>query len=105
MPDTTISGIRGRRGWDSRGRPPVEAEIPLACGARGRAIAPAGPSRGAREAIDLRDADGLGVKAALANVNGAIASALAGMDAGRQEDLHRALLALDGPPSKARLGA
>jgi enolase len=105
MPDTTITRIRGRRVWDSRGRPTVEAEVELACGARGRAIAPAGASRGAREAIDLRDADGFGVKAAVANVNGAIAAALAGMDAARQEDIDRALIALDGTPNKARLGA
>jgi enolase len=105
MPDTTISRIRGRRVWDSRGRPTVEAEIELACGARGRAIAPAGASRGAREAIDLRDADGQGVAAAVANVNGPIAAALAGMDAGRQADVDRALIALDGTPNKARLGA
>ncbi len=105
MPDTTISSIRGRRVWDSRGRATVEAEIELACGARGRAIAPAGASRGAREAVDLRDADAIGVKAAVANVSGPIAGALAGMDAARQEDLDRALIALDGTPNKARLGA
>ena len=105
MPDTTIRKISGRRVWDSRGRPTLEAEIELACGARGRAIAPAGASRGAREAIDLRDADGVGVKAAVANVNGAIAKALAGMDSGKQEDIDDALIALDGTPNKARLGA
>jgi enolase len=105
MTDTTIVGIKGRRVWDSRGRPTVEAEILLACGAQGRAIAPAGASRGAREAVDLRDADGIGVKAAVANVNGAIADAIAGMDAARQEDIDRALIALDGTPNKARLGA
>ena len=105
MPDTTIVKTVGRRVWDSRGRATVEAEIELACGARGRAIAPAGASRGAREAVDLRDADGLGVTVAVANVNGAIAAALAGMDAGKQEDLDRALIALDGTPNKARLGA
>jgi len=105
MTDTTIAGIKGRRVWDSRGRPTVEAEITLACGARGRAIAPAGASRGAREAIDLRDADGYGVTAAVANVNGPIAGALTGMNAAQQEDLDRALIALDGTPNKARLGA
>lgn len=105
MIDTTIAGIKGRRVWDSRGRPTVEAEITLACGARGRAIAPAGASRGAREAIDLRDADGYGVTAAVANVNGPIAGALTGMNAEQQEDLDRALIALDGTPNKARLGA
>ena len=105
MPDTTITRIRGRRVWDSRGRPTVEAEIHLAGGASGRAIAPAGASRGSREAIELRDADGLGVKAAVGNVNGAIAAALAGMDASRQEDIDAKLIGLDGTPNKARLGA
>jgi enolase len=105
MPDTTITRIRGRRVWDSRGRPTVEAEIHLAGGASGRAIAPAGASRGSREAIELRDADGLGVKAAVGNVNGAIAAALAGMDATRQEDIDARLIGLDGTPNKARLGA
>jgi len=105
MPDTTIIKIIGRRVWDSRGRPTVEAEIHLACGAAGRAIAPAGASRGSREAIDLRDADGFGVNAAVANVNRAIGAALAGMDAGRQEDIDAALIALDATPNKARLGA
>ena len=105
MPDTTIVKTVGRRVWDSRGRPTVEAQIHLACGACGRAIAPAGASRGSREAIDLRDADGFGVKAAVANVNGAIANALSGMDATRQEDIDAKLIALDGTPNKARLGA
>jgi enolase len=105
MPDTTIVKILGRRVWDSRGRPTVEAEIQLACGARGRAIAPAGASRGSREAIDLRDHDGLGVKAAVANVNGSIATALKGLDAMRQQDIDATLIALDGTPNKARLGA
>src|SRR5450756_3194061 len=99
MPDTTITRIRGRRVWDSRGRPTVEAEIHLAGGASGRAIAPAGASRGSREAIELRDADGLGVKAAVGHVNGAIAAALAGMDASRQEDIAAKLIGLDGAPT------
>mgnify|MGYP001589492509 CR=1 FL=1 len=51
----TIVQVRGRRVYDSRGRPTVEAEVTLAGGAGGRAIAPAGASRGSREAIDLRD--------------------------------------------------
>jgi enolase len=105
MTDTSITKIIGRRVWDSRGRPTVEAEIHLACGASGRAIAPAGASRGSREAIDLRDADGLGVRTAVGNVNGAIAAALAGMDATKQEDIDAALIGLDGTPNKARLGA
>jgi enolase len=105
MPDTTIVKTLGRRVWDSRGRATVEAEIHLACGARGRAIAPAGASRGSREAVDLRDLDALGVKAAVANVNGAIAGALRGLDATRQEDIDARLIGLDDTPNKARLGA
>ena len=105
MPDTTIIKTLGRRVWDSRGRATVEAEIHLACGASGRVIAPAGASRGSREAVDLRDADGLGVKAAVGNVNGAIAAELAGMDATRQDDIDARLIGLDGTPNKARLGA
>jgi len=105
MTDTTIIKTIGRRVWDSRGRPTVEAEIHLASGASGRAIAPAGASRGSCEAIDLRDPDGLGVGAAVANVNGAIAAALLGMDAANQEAIDARLIALDGTPNKARLGA
>jgi enolase len=105
MPDTTVIKTLGRRVWDSRGRPTVEAEIHLACGASGRAIAPAGASRGSREAIELRDADGVGVSAAVGNVNGAIAAALAGMDAARQQEIDARMIALDGTPNKARLGA
>jgi enolase len=108
MPDTCITRIHGRRVWDSRGRPTVEAEVALACGATGRAIAPAGASRGSREAIDLRDGGsalgGLDVGRAVANVNGEIAARLRGLDAADQASIDGALIALDGTPNKARLG-
>jgi len=108
MPDTTITSIHARRVWDSRGRPTVEAEVRLACGALGRAIAPAGASRGSREAIDLRDGGealgGLDVSRAVASVQRDIAARLVGFDATRQEELDAALIALDGTPNKARLG-
>src|SRR5258708_3900089 len=103
-----ISGIRARRVWDSRGRPTVEALVTLADATQGRAIAPAGASRGSREAIDLRDGGarfgGMDVTQALANVNGAIAKALIGSDAADQAAIDAALVALDGTPNKARLG-
>jgi enolase len=103
-----IASIRGRRVWDSRGRPTVEAEVALAGGARGRAIAPAGASRGSHEAMDLRDGGarlgGMDVAGAVANVNGAIARALAGMDACDQAAVDAALAALDGTPDRSRLG-
>jgi enolase len=108
MIDTIISSVRGRRVWDSRGRPTVEAEVMLKGGARGRAIAPAGASTGAGEALDLRDGGaafgGLDVRRAVANVDGEIAAALIGRDAGDQAGVDRAMIALDGTPNRARLG-
>lgn len=108
MTDTTITSIHARRVWDSRGRPTVEAEVRLACGAVGRAIAPAGASRGSREAIDLRDGGnalgGMDVRHAMTGVNGEIAARLCGQDAAQQQDIDAALIALDGTPNKARLG-
>jgi enolase len=105
---TTITGIRGRRVWDSRGRPTVEAEIRLEGGAMGRAIAPAGASTGSGEALDRRDGGtafgGHDVQGAVAAVNGEIASALAGFDAADQAGLDQALIGLDGTPDKSRLG-
>ena len=50
-----IDRVLGRRVWDSRGRPTVEAEVHLANGVTGRAIAPAGASIGRGEAVELRD--------------------------------------------------
>jgi enolase len=108
MSDFTIDTVVARRVWDSRGRPTVEAEVRLSGGAVGRAIAPAGASRGSHEAIDLRDGGaalgGFGVSGAVAGVNGEIASRLAGMDATDQAAVDAALIALDGTPHKARLG-
>ena len=103
-----ITKVIGRRVWDSRGRPTVEAEVTLADGSVGRGIAPAGASRGTREAIDLRDGGarlgGFDVQRAVANVNGEIARALAGRNAHDQAGADHALIKLDGTPNKARLG-
>ncbi len=108
MSGTEIVEVHGRRVWDSRGRPTVEAEVTLACGARGRAIAPAGASTGRGEAVDLRDKEprfgGAGVTRAVAHVNGEIAAALNGQDAASQANVDRVLIELDGSPNKARLG-
>ena len=104
-----IASVTGRQLWDSRGRPTVEAEVVLESGAVGRAIAPAGASRGAHEAIDLRDGGdafgGFGVNRAIAGIGSEIASAIAGMDAREQASVDAALCALDNTPNKARLGA
>ncbi|MEO8006101.1 MAG: phosphopyruvate hydratase [Betaproteobacteria bacterium] len=108
MPDTTITRVHGRRVWDSRGRPTVEVEVHVAGGAVGRAIAPAGASRGTHEAVDLRDGGkafgGMGVAKAIANVNQQIARLLQGRNALRQAEIDDALIAADGTPNKSNLG-
>ncbi len=77
-------------------------------GAIGRGIAPAGASRGTHEEIDLRDGGeelgGFGVASAIANVNGPIAVALRGMDAGDQAAIDRRIIELDSTPTKTGLG-
>ncbi len=92
--NTKIVRIEGRRIWDSRGRPTVEVDVALESGARGRGIAPAGASRGRHEALESRDGGerlgGFDVSAAVANVNGPIASALAGRDGADQAGSRRA---------------
>jgi enolase len=103
-----IERVLGRRVWDSRGRPTVEAEIVLASGSRGRGIAPAGASTGINEAVDLRDGGGafggLGVQRAVGHVTTEIANALRGMPVTDQAAIDRTLIELDGTPNKARLG-
>ena len=104
MGATSIRRVHARRVWDSRGRPTVESEVEVQSGAIGRAIAPAGASKGSGEAVDLRDSDGFDVRGAVANVNDRIAQALAGADAEDQENIDRLLLAGDGTPDKSKLG-
>ena len=107
---TSIAKIHARQILDSRGNPTLEAEVTLADGAFGRAAVPSGASTGTKEAVELRDGDktrylGKGVKDAVANVNGAIANALAGFNAEDQTGLDRTLIDLDGTENKSRLGA
>ncbi|MGQ7848624.1 phosphopyruvate hydratase [Granulosicoccus sp. 3-233] len=108
MSDTTLSTLSARRVWDSRGNPTVEVEATLADGSTGRAMAPAGASRGTREAIDLRDGGsrlgGMDVRNAVGNVNRLIARELRGMDASRQADIDSRLIELDATPYKSSLG-
>jgi enolase len=108
MSKARIARIIGRRVWDSRGRPTVEAEIFLDTGASGRAIAPAGASTGTHEAVELRDGGGafggFGVDRAVANVNGEIAAALRSLPIADQGAIDRRLIGLDGTPNKGRLG-
>jgi enolase len=103
-----ITGVRGREILDSRGNPTVEVDVTLAGGAFGRAAVPSGASTGEREALELRDGGarygGKGVRKAVAHVNGEIAKAVCGPERDQRE-LDAAMIALDGTPTKSRLGA
>jgi enolase len=107
---TAIANIRAREILDSRGNPTVEVDVVLDDGTVGRAAVPSGASTGAHEAVELRDGDkkrylGKGVRKAVAAVNGELFDALSGFDAGDQLKIDRTMIALDGTPNKARLGA
>jgi len=95
---------------DSRGNPTVEVDVLLDDGSFGRAAVPSGASTGAYEAVELRDTRkkrymGKGVTKAVENVNDVIGPEVLGMDAMAQEELDAMLIALDGTPNKAKLGA
>jgi len=106
---TAILDITGREILDSRGNPTVEVDVRLDDDSFGRAAVPSGASTGAHEAVELRDGGkrygGKGVEKAVAAVNGEIFDALCGMDAEEQRRIDNAMIALDGTPNKARLGA
>jgi enolase len=104
-----IAEVHGRQVLDSRGNPTVEVDVRLESGHLGRAIVPSGASTGVHEAVELRDGGpdwgGKGVTAAVANVNGELASAVTGRDGRDQGGLDGALIDTDGTPNKGRLGA
>jgi enolase 1/2/3 len=105
-----ITDVTAREILDSRGNPTIEAEVTLESGAAGRAAVPSGASTGQHEALELRDGDaarygGKGVRTAVRNVIETIGPALVGLDATHQVMIDRALIELDGTPSKSKLGA
>ncbi len=107
---TEIIDIHARQILDSRGNPTVEVDVTLEDGSMGRAAVPSGASTGAHEAVELRDGDkktylGKGVLKAVEAVNGEISDTVIGMDAEDQIAVDEAMIALDGTPNKARLGA
>src|SRR5881227_1183666 len=107
---TSIAEIVGREVLDSRGNPTVEVDVRLESGALGRAIVPSGASTGEHEAVELRDGDkkryaGKGVLKAVHNVNEIIAPEMDGLDALDQAEIDSVLIALDGTPTKSKLGA
>jgi enolase len=107
---TEIVNVAAREILDSRGNPTVEVEVALASGHVGRAAVPSGASTGEHEALELRDGDkgrylGKGVRKAVANVLEQLAPAVIGMDASDQAAVDGRMLALDGTPTKSKLGA
>ncbi|MCP1537201.1 phosphopyruvate hydratase [Methylorubrum extorquens] len=107
---TAITNIAAREILDSRGNPTVEVDVLLEDGSFGRAAVPSGASTGAHEAVELRDGDksrynGKGVLKAVDAVQSEILDAIGGMDAEDQVAVDEAMIALDGTPNKARLGA
>ncbi len=104
-----IENVIGRRVWDSRGRPTVEAEVFLAGGATGRAIAPAGASTGSGEAVDRRDGGsafgGMDVKGAVSAITNEISKVIRGLDAREQASIDLAMIQADGTENRGRIGA
>jgi enolase len=105
-----INNIIAREIIDSRGNPTVEVDVYLVDGMFTRATAPSGASKGAKEALELRDEDagrfhGRGVLRAVKNIHEVISPALVGMDCTQQERIDSILLELDGTKDKSRLGA
>ena len=105
-----IEKVHAREILDSRGNPTVEVEVTLENGVMGRAAVPSGASTGENEALELRDGDknrycGKGVLKAVENVNNIIAPALKGNCIFNQRAIDHKMLALDGTPTKSKLGA
>ena len=105
-----IEKIHAREILDSRGNPTVEVEVTLENGVMGRAAVPSGVSTGENEALELRDGDkerylGKGVLKAVENVNKVIAPALKGDCVLEQRAIDYKMLAIDGTPTKSKLGA
>ena len=108
--NTTIEAVSASEILDSRGNPTIQVEVQLIGGAQGVAAVPSGASTGAHEAVELRDGDksryaGKGVLQAVTNVEETIGDALVGLDATDQEMIDEVMIALDGTPNKAKLGA
>jgi len=108
LDEFTIMYVRAIQVLDSRADPTVEVTVITEAGGVGRAIAPAGASRGRYEAVDLRDGDpsynGRGVSKAVNAVNKYIAPAIVGMNSFKYREVDKRIIELDGTQNKAKLG-
>jgi enolase len=105
---SSVRSVLAREILDSRGNPTVEVEVSTEDGLF-RASVPSGASTGAYEAVELRDGGdrylGKGVLKAVSNVNDVLGPAVKGMDVTNQQAVDDAMIAVDGTPNKANLGA
>jgi enolase len=105
-----IKQIQATEILNAKGHPTIEATVTLTDGSIGVADCPSGTSVGKYEAVEIKDKDekrfqGLGVLNAIMNIEEIIAPNLLGMEATRQQDIDKKMIALDGTQNKARLGA
>ncbi len=105
-----IKEVHALQVLDSRGDPTIEVVVVTTGGGIGRAIAPAGASRGKYEAVEVRDGDlhvfkGRSVRRAIENVRNYLGPAIQGLDARRQREIDTVMIQIDGTPNKSRIGA
>lgn len=110
MAPRAITDIKAREIIDCRGWPTVQVDLYVEGEMRGRADVPTGRSTGKHEAFVLTDGDpkryrGLGVRKAIANIEGGIRQALLGQDITHQRQIDALMVELDGTPNKQNLGA
>lgn len=105
---STILDVKAREVIDSRGNPTVEVDLTTKDGLF-RSMVPSGASTGIYEAHELRDKGerylGKGVTQACNFVNTELKDIVLGKDVTNQREIDDALIAADGTPNKARVGA
>jgi enolase len=108
MSEFVIDRVWAIQVLDSRGDPTVEVVVTTKGGGVGRGMAPAGASRGSREAQELRDGGrkylGRGVERAIEAVDRYIAPAITGMSSYRFREVDEKMVEVDGTPDMSRLG-
>jgi len=105
-----IASVQALEILDSRGNPTLRVHLTLDNGLMAGASVPSGASTGRFEAVELRDNDksrynAKGVLQAVAKIRELMAPELIGLDPTRQAEIDSTLVALDGTPNKAKLGA
>lgn len=98
-----IRKVKGYQILDSRGNRTVRVRVETYGGISDFGDAPAGASKGTREAVELRDKDG-GVTEAVRIIDSVINDSLHGFSVLDQLAIDQALIKLDGTSNKSRIG-